>query len=467
MTRTARTTAALLSAVCAISMAGCGNNAGTSGTSTAAETTSATAAAAENETESTTAAAEKSETETTTAAPETEAVTEKPEEDTAADKPVILMVSFGTSYNDSRDKTIGAIEEAVQEANPEYDVRRAFTSQIIIDKLKERDGLVIDNVDEAFARLEADGVQDLTVQPTHVMSGYEYDDLMEVVRANADKFDSVKVGSPLLTTDEDYTNVISAITAATSEYDDGETAIVFMGHGTEHSSNAAYAKLQSMLADAGKKNYCIGTVEAEPSIDDVVKFAKDGGYKRVVLEPLMVVAGDHANNDMAGDEEDSWKTILTNEGFEVVPLLRGLGEIEAVRALYVDHVKNAQPLGAKETSDITAQTSLTDGEYSISVDSSSSMFKVVDCKLTVANGEMTAVMTLSGTGYGKLFMGTAEEAASADESAFIPFVENAEGAYTYTVPVAALDTPINCAAWSTKKSEWYDRELTFRSDSIS
>ena len=451
--------AALGTAMCALALAGCGN---------APATTTAAPAATEKTEEQTTTAATAAETtaaaDTTTTAAQTEAPAE---DDTSADKPVILMVSFGTSYNDSRDKTIGAIEEAVQAANPEYDVRRAFTSQIIIDKLKERDGLVIDNVDEAFARLEADGVKDLTVQPTHVMSGYEYDDLMEVVRANADKFDSVKVGSPLLTTDEDYTNVISAITAATSEYDDGETAIVFMGHGTEHSSNASYAKLQSMLADAGKKNYCIGTVEAEPSIDDVVKFAKDGGYKRVVLEPLMVVAGDHANNDMAGDEEDSWKTILTNEGFEVVPLLRGLGEIEAVRALYVDHVKNAQPLGAKETSDITAQTSLTDGEYSISVDSSSSMFKVVDCKLTVANGEMTAVMTLSGTGYGKLFMGTAEEAASADESAFIPFVENAEGAYTYTVPVAALDTPINCAAWSTKKSEWYDRELTFRSDSIS
>ncbi|MBP3854994.1 MAG: sirohydrochlorin cobaltochelatase [Ruminiclostridium sp.] len=467
MTRTARTTAALLSAVCAISMAGCGNNAGTSGTSTAAETTSATAAAAENETESTTAAAEKSETETTTAAPETEAVTEKPEEDTAADKPVILMVSFGTSYNDSRDKTIGTIEEAVQAANPDYDVRRAFTSQIIIDKLKERDGLEIDNVDEAFARLEADGVKDLTVQPTHVMSGYEYDDLIEVVRANADKFDSVKVGAPLLTSDEDYTNVINAITVATSEYDDGETAIVFMGHGTEHSSNATYSRLQQKLIDAGKKPYCIGTVEAEPSIEDVVAFVKNFGYKRVILEPLMVVAGDHANNDMAGDEEDSWKTILTNEGFEVVPVLRGLGEIPAIRDIYVDHVKNAQPLGAEDTAASAGDTALADGTYSIDVDSSSSMFKIVKCELTVAGGEMTAVMTLSGTGYGKLFMGTVEEAANADESECIPFVEDAEGAYTYTIPVAALDTPIQCAAWSTKKSEWYDRELTFKSDSIS
>ena len=257
-------------------------------------------------------------------------------------KPVVLVVSFGTSYNDSRDATIGAIEKAIQDANPDKEVRRAFTSQIIIDKLKDRDGLEIDNVEEAFARLVKDGVKELIVQPTHVMSGFEYDDLMAVVDANRSKFQSVKVGSPLLTTDADYAAVIEAITAATAEYDDGKTLITFMGHGTEHASNATYAKLQGMLTDAGKTNYCIGTVEAEPSIEDVVAAAKAGGYTRVVLEPLMVVAGDHANNDMAGDEEDSWKTILQNEGFEVVPVLRGLGQIEAVRAVYVDHVKNAK-----------------------------------------------------------------------------------------------------------------------------
>ena len=259
-----------------------------------------------------------------------------------AKKPVILVVSFGTSYNDSRDATIGAIEKAIQDANPDKEVRRAFTSQIIIDKLKSRDGLEIDNVEEAFARLVKDGVKELIVQPTHVMSGFEYDDLMAVVDANRSKFQSVKVGAPLLTTDADYAAVIEAITAATAEYDDGKTLITFMGHGTEHASNATYAKLQSMLTAAGKTNYCIGTVEAEPSIEDVVAAAKAGGYERVVLEPLMVVAGDHANNDMAGDEEDSWKVILQNEGFEVVPVLKGLGQIEAVRAVYVDHVKNAK-----------------------------------------------------------------------------------------------------------------------------
>ena len=257
-------------------------------------------------------------------------------------KKTILVVSFGTSYNDSREATIGAIEKAIADANPGADVRRAFTSQIIIDKLKERDGIEIDNVEEAFARLVSDGVKDLIVQPTHVMSGFEYDDLMAVIDANRSKFSSVKVGSPLLTTDDDYSRVITAITDATAEYDDGNTAIVFMGHGTEHASNATYSNLQSKITAAGKTNYYIGTVEATPTLDDVIAACKAGGYTRVVLEPLMVVAGDHANNDMAGDEEDSWKTILTNEGFEVVTVLRGLGEIAAVRDVYVDHVKNAK-----------------------------------------------------------------------------------------------------------------------------
>ena len=374
-----------------------------------------------------------------------------------SDKPVILMVSFGTSYNDSRDKTIGAIEAAVQSANPDHDVRRAFTSQIIIDKLKDRDNLVIDNVEEAFARLEADGVKDLTVQPTHVMSGFEYDDLMEVVKANADKFDSVKVGAPLLTSDDDYTNVIDAITVATSEYDDGETAIVFMGHGTEHASNATYAKLQTMLSDAGKKNYFIGTVEAEPTLDDVVAAVKAGGYKRVVLEPLMVVAGDHANNDMAGDEEDSWKTVLEGEGFEVVPLIRGLGELEAIQKIYVDHVSNAAALSG---------AAVADGEYSITAETDGSMFKIVDCKLTSADGKMTAVITLSGSGFGNLFLGTAKDAENAGESELIPFTENDEGKHVYTIPVEALDTPIKCAAQSLKKSTWYDHEIIFKSDNI-
>lgn len=256
-------------------------------------------------------------------------------------KPVILAVSFGTSYNDSREVTIGAVEKALADANPDYEIRRAFTSQIVIDILKERDNIQTDNVTEAMERLVADNVKDVVIQPTHVMTGYEYDDVIEEVNKYADKFDSMKISSPLLVSDSDYDSVINSITSETAEYNKEETAIVFMGHGTEHASNATYAKLQDKLIEGGFDNYFIGTVEAEPSLDDVVALVKASDAKSVVLLPLMIVAGDHANNDMAGDEEDSWKTAFENEGFEVECVLKGLGQYSGIQQLLVDHAKAA------------------------------------------------------------------------------------------------------------------------------
>lgn len=259
----------------------------------------------------------------------------------AADK-VIMVVSFGTSYNDSREATIGAIENAIADAYPEYDVRRAFTSQIIIDKLKERDGLEIDNVEEALDRAVADGVKTLVVQPTHLMGGYEYTDLADALKDYEDKFEQVALAEPLLTSDEDFDAVAKAITEATASYDDGETAISFMGHGTEADSNEVYAKLQDVVTAAGYENYFIGTVEAEPSVTDVIAAINEKGtYTKVVLEPLMVVAGDHANNDMAGDEEDSWKSQIEAEGYEVECVIRGLGELPAIQDIYVAHTQAA------------------------------------------------------------------------------------------------------------------------------
>jgi len=259
----------------------------------------------------------------------------------------ILVVSFGTSYNDSREATIGAIENSIAEAFPQYEVRRAFTSQTIIDKLKERDGTEIDNVTEALDRAAADGIRNLIVQPTHLMNGYEYTDLSDELNNYSEQFDKIVLGDPLLTSDADYDAVISAITAATADYDDGTTAIVFMGHGTEADSNGVYATMQEKMTAAGYANYYIGTVEAQPTLDDVVAAMQGKGYTKVVLEPLMVVAGDHANNDMAGDEPDSWKSILTADGYEVECILRGLGEIEAIRQIYVDHVQaSVDQLGA-------------------------------------------------------------------------------------------------------------------------
>ncbi|MBP1547008.1 MAG: sirohydrochlorin cobaltochelatase [Oscillospiraceae bacterium] len=255
--------------------------------------------------------------------------------------PVILAVSFGTSFDDNREVTIGAVENAIKEANPDYEVRRAFTSQIVIDVIKENGGAAIDNVEQAFDRLVDDGVKELVVQPTHVMSGFEYDDLMAVVDEYKGKFDKVSVGAPLLTSDADYTALADALAADTAAYNVDGTAVVFMGHGTHHEANAAYGKLQETFAAKGNNNYFVGTVEGSPTLEDVIAGVKAGGYSKVVLQPLMVVAGDHANNDMAGDEEGSWKLAFEAEGIEVECSLKGLGAIEAVQDMYVAHTSEA------------------------------------------------------------------------------------------------------------------------------
>ena len=259
----------------------------------------------------------------------------------AANDKAILVVSFGTSFNESRNITIGGIESAIEENFPDYEVRRAFTSQIIIDVLKERDGIEIDNVEEALDSLVADGYKTLIVQPTHLMHGFEYDDLVTELDNYKDKFNSVALGEPLLNSDEDFAEVIDCITSRTASYINHETAIAFMGHGTHHEANTVYADLQKKITAAGYSNYIIGTVEATPSLDDVMAAVKAGGFTRVVLEPLMVVAGDHANNDMAGDEDDSWKSAFTAEGIEVVSILEGLGQFNEIQDIYVKHVKAA------------------------------------------------------------------------------------------------------------------------------
>ena len=253
----------------------------------------------------------------------------------------LLVVSFGTSFNDNRRNTIGAIENALEKAFPDWSVRRAFTSQIIIDHVKSRDGEEIDNVKQALDRAVANGVKRLVVQPTHLMNGLEYTDLTEEVSQYADAFDKISIGEPLLSTDEDFKSVEEAITGATASYDDGQTAIVFMGHGTEADSNAIYSKMQENLKADKYDNYYIGTVEATPSVTDVLEQVKAGDYKRVVLRPLMVVAGDHANNDMAGDEDDSWKSIFEAAGYEVECVLEGLGSVDAIHEIYVAHAQKA------------------------------------------------------------------------------------------------------------------------------
>ena len=253
----------------------------------------------------------------------------------------LLVLSFGTSYNDSRRLTIGAIEGDLEKAFPDFSVRRGFTANIIIDHVQRRDNILIDDVDAALERAVNNGVKNLVVQPTHLMHGLEYDELVREVGNYSDAFDQVVFGEPLLNSDDDFARVEKAITEWTASYDDGETAICFMGHGTEADSNEVYQKMQDLLTKDGYTNYFVGTVEAQPSLDDVLAKVQAGDYKRVVLEPLMVVAGDHANNDMAGDEDGSWKKTFEDAGYEVECLLRGLGENEDIRAIYVDHAKAA------------------------------------------------------------------------------------------------------------------------------
>ena len=271
----------------------------------------------------------------------------------------ILVVSFGTSYNDSRVEDIKSIEDAIAEANPDWSVRRAFTAQIIINHVQARDGEKIDNMDQALQRAVDNGVKNLVVQPTHLMHGAEYDEMVEAIEGYRDKFESVKIAEPLLgevghdasVINDDKKAVAEAVTAAAVEdagYDslaaakeDG-TAFVFLGHGTAHTAKVSYSQMQTQMENLGYDNVFIGTVEGEPeetAVEAVIATLKDAGYTKVVLRPLMVVAGDHANNDMAGADADSWKSMLEAAGsFESVEAqISGLGSISAVQALYVAH----------------------------------------------------------------------------------------------------------------------------------
>lgn len=275
----------------------------------------------------------------------------------------ILVVSFGTSFNDSRVADIKGIEDALQEANPDWSIRRAFTAQIIINHIQARDGECIDNMDQALERAVKSGVKNLVIQPTHLMHGAEYDELVEAVEAYKDKFETVKVAEPLLgqvgadatVVNDDKAKVAEAITSEAVKgagYDSLEAAkedgaaFVFMGHGTSHTAKVSYSQMQTQMGALGYDNVFIGTVEGEPeetSCEAVIDAAAQAGYKKVILRPLMVVAGDHANNDMAGDDEDSWISMFKVSGkFDSVDTqIAGLGEIDSIQKIYVAHTADA------------------------------------------------------------------------------------------------------------------------------
>lgn len=253
-------------------------------------------------------------------------------------KKAILVVSFGTSFEDSLKANIEASERAIAAAYPDYEIRRAFTSGIVIKVLAKR-GVTVDTVDRALERLHADGFSRVVVQPLHLIPGEEFHQLLEALAPFRPSFDEVAVGVPLMCDAESYFTLAGAIAPTLPETGPGE-AVVFMGHGTHHPANAAYPTIQRVFDDLGLPVY-VGTVEGYPTLDDVIALLKRDGVQKVTLFPLMLVAGDHANNDMAGEEPDSWKSILSAAGFEVECALRGLGELESVRSIYADNAGKA------------------------------------------------------------------------------------------------------------------------------
>ena len=407
----------------------------------------------------------------------------------------LLVVSFGTSFNDSRAEDIGGIEKALAKEFPDWSVRRAFTAQIIINHVQARDGEKIDNMDQALERAVANGVKELVIQPTHLMHGAEYDELKEAAQNYADKIDSIVIAQPLLgevgsdakTVNADKKAVAEAVTSEavkTAKYDSLEdaakdsTAFVFMGHGTAHVAKISYSQMASQMKDLGYDNVFIGTVEGEPeetACEEVIKAVSDAGYKKVVLRPLMVVAGDHANNDMAGEDDDSWVSMFNASGAfdEVDSQIAGLGRIADVQALYVQHTKDA--IDGKNAEVLQGSTSaladIEDGTYEAAFKTDSSMFHVNEAKdgkgeLTVKDGKMTIHIALASKNIVNLFPGTAEDAQKDGAVLLEPVAETVEykdgtteEVYAFDVPVPALDEEFDLALIGTK-GRWYDHKVS-------
>lgn len=405
----------------------------------------------------------------------------------------ILVVSFGTSFNDSRTNDIGGIEKAIQKAFPTLSVRRAFTSQIIINHVQARDGIKIDNVDQALERAVNNKVKTLIVQPTHLMHGAEYDEFTETLGKYADKFEQVIVSEPLLGEHADDEKVVnkdkeivakSVLDAAIEDAGfesidksiEESTAFVFLGHGTSHKAKVTYSQMVNTFKDLGYPNAFVGTVEGEPeetSIDEVISAVADAGFKNVILRPLMVVAGDHANNDMAGDDEDSWKSIFESKGVfnSVECQIEGLGSIEELQNLYVSHINDAlekDPIVIEDKSD--NKTALEDGIYSAKFETDSGMFKINETKegrgiLTVKDGKMTMEIVLSGDGIVGLYEGLAKDAKNDEKNRIncskvtVKYDDGSEEEVnSFVIDVPVLDKEFDLALIG-KKEKWYDHKV--------
>lgn len=405
----------------------------------------------------------------------------------------LLVVSFGTSFNDSRAQDIGGIEKALQAAYPDWSVRRAFTAQIIINHVQARDGEKIDNMDQALQRAVDNGVKHLVIQPTHLMHGAEYDELCAAAESYKDKIETIEIAEPLLgevgqdgsTTNADKKAVAEALTAEAVKaagYESLEdaakdsTAFVFMGHGTSHAAAVTYTQMQTQMEELAYGNVYIGTVEGKPAetaCEAVIERIKEAGYQKVVLRPLMVVAGDHANNDMAGDDDDSWKSqFLASGAFDTVTCqIGGLGGIPTIEQIYVEHT--AAVIGAPTGTTSSGSTSeanadaLEDGTYAADFTTDSSMFHVNETEdgkgvLTVKDGQMTIHVSLASENILNLFPGSAEDAKKDGAALLQPTkdtVKYSDGTEEvvngFDIPVPALDEEFPLALIG-KKGNWYD-----------
>ena len=405
----------------------------------------------------------------------------------------LLVVSFGTSFNDSRAQDIGGIEKTLQAAYPDWSVRRAFTAQIIINHVQARDGEKIDNMDQALQRAVDNGVKHLVIQPTHLMHGAEYDELCAAAESYKDKIETIEIAEPLLgevgqdgsTTNADKKAVAEALTAEAVKaagYESLEdaakdsTAFVFMSHGTSHAAAVTYTQMQTQMEELAYGNVYIGTVEGKPAetaCEAVIERIKEAGYKKVVLRPLMVVAGDHANNDMAGDDDDSWKSqFLASGAFDTVTCqIGGLGGIPAIEQIYVEHT--AAVIGAPTgttSSDSTSEANadaLENGTYAADFTTDSSMFHVNEAEdgkgvLTVKDGQMTIHVSLASENILNLFPGSAEDAKKDGAALLQPTkdtVKYSDGTEEvvngFDIPVPALDEEFPLALVG-KKGKWYD-----------
>ena len=255
-------------------------------------------------------------------------------------KKALLVVSFGTSFEEALPAIVN-IEETCKKAFPDYDFYRAFTSGMIIRKWARTKNVIIHNPDEVMKRLVAEGYEEVICQPTHIINGLEYDKMMNMLLAYKDQIPTIKVGTPLLTEEEDYKEACEIVMQELEKPLAKDEAFVFMGHGTEHFANSAYSQFENMLRDLGHESTYVGTVEGFPSLDYVIRRLKIRDIKKVYVMPLMIVAGDHAHNDMAGDSPDSWACQFENAGFEVCPIIKGLGEYPGIRRMYVEHAQKA------------------------------------------------------------------------------------------------------------------------------